>query len=48
MRAYAGIRLSETITNPELRESLLEKFKGSKDREMYEEILRNFEKNKQT
>ena len=47
MKTYAGLRLSETITNPELRESLLEKFKGSKDREMYEEILRNFEKNKQ-
>ena len=47
MRAYAGIRLSETITNPELQASLLEKFKNRNDKEMYEEILRNFEKNKQ-
>lgn len=44
MRAYAGIRLSETITNPDLQASLLEKFKGGSDKEMYEEILRNFEK----
>ena len=47
MQDYAALRLSETITNPDLQENLLEKFKHRQNRELYSQILQNIKNNRQ-
>ena len=47
MKEYAALRLAETITDPDLQNNLLERFKFRDNEAIYQEILSRIEANKE-
>lgn len=46
MKEYTALRLAETITDPNLQNNLLEKFRFKDTDVLYQEILRKIKENK--